>query len=754
MASGPVESARVPRSLASRLFSDDWQMPIALATGCALLIGYSLQVIVGDALADAAAAHGAPAGWARWAGIFQTAGHALVWISLFLGAIHGLKAAWESIRAFEPNIDVLMVVGAGLAAGIGHPGEGALLLFMFTLAGALEHRALAKAKDAVARLSKLMPDEALRRVGNAAVQPAHALDPEKETRADPLSAGTNHPRPSARLETSAGALAPASAAVAWNGVGAAAGSWEPVKPEHLVRGDEILVRPGETVPADGIVIQGRSTIDQSTLTGESLPRAVEPGDDVFAGTMNQNGALEVRVTRPVTESSLKRILDLVIEAQEKRQPMQRLIDRFSTPYTIGVFGAAAAVFLWFAVAGRMTDVHGSAQPMSLAEAAMRAITLLIVASPCALVIATPTATLCGLNRAARAGLLVKGGDALERLARVRTVAIDKTGTLTTGRIEVVSTVLLPALGDAQAADAELNRLLAVALAIEERSTHPVAAAITRYARARGVQPAAIDGFEMLAGRGIRATAGGEPAAIGTLEYVAPHMPAGLRAEAERAVASFRASGGVTAVFTHRGRAIVFDLEDALRPGAGELGARLRAVGVQRIVMLTGDHAIIAAKVAREVGIDEYHADLLPEQKVECLRRIREEQGAKSMPAASSRNGARAGLAVVGDGVNDAPALAIADVGLAMGGIGADAALETADVVVLNDDLSAIPWVIGLAQRVQRVMLVNLLFALAVIVTLAVLALAGMIPMGVGVIGHEGSTLIVVANSLQLLAHRR
>ncbi|MCB9838486.1 MAG: cation-translocating P-type ATPase [Phycisphaeraceae bacterium] len=646
----------------SRLFSDEWRLPIAMATGVALLIGHSLLVLVDESMG-------------RWSAGFHSAGHALVWVSLMLGAIHGVRAAWESIAELKPNIDVLMVVGAGLAAMIGHAGEGALLLFMFTLAGALEHRAMAKAKDAVSRLHKLMPEEALKR--------------------------TN---------------------------GAGGERWEAVRPEELAAGDVVLVRAGETVPADGDIVDGHSTVDQSTLTGESLPRAVDVGDRVFAGTMNQNGALTVRVTRPVAESSLQRILELVIEAQGKRQPLQRVIDKFSTPYTVAVFFFAGLTLAYF---GLLHRVDG--ERMAFSDAAYRAITLLIVASPCALVIATPTATLCGLNRAARAGLLVKGGDALERLARVSAVAVDKTGTLTAGELRVVD---VHGLGGA-----DVKALLPVARAVEERSTHPIAVAIAEYAHGLGAVSATIGAFEMVAGMGISAESGGEPVAIGTLEFVAPMLDGAARACVESLVGEVRGRGAISAAMRWGDRCAVFELADTERLGAESFVHELRRSGVGRVVMLTGDHKVIAERLAERFGITEVHADLLPEEKVDRLREIREQM--RESPGAG-------GLAVIGDGVNDAPALATADVGLAMGGVGADATLETADVVILNDDLLVAPWGFRLARRARLVMFINLWFALAVIASLATFALLGLIPMGVGVIGHEGSTLLVVANSLQLL----
>lgn len=645
-----------------RVVSDEWRLGLALSAGAALLVGMSLQVLVKDDEAGSFAA-------------FHAVGHALVYVSLALGAVHGLRAAWESIRELKPDIDVLMVVGAGLAAVFGHPGDGALLLFMFTLAGALEHRALAKARDAVSRLARLMPNEALRR---------------------------------------------------------AEGGWKPVKPDDLRPGDVVLIRAGETVPADGRVIAGASTVDQSALTGESLPRNVDAGDDIFAGTLNQAGALEAEVLRPIAESSLKKITALVIEAQAQRQPLQRIIDRLSTPYTICVFIAALAVFAAFSLIGR--DFSG--EPIGIDGAAIRAITLLIVASPCALVIATPTATLCGLNRAARAGLLVKGGEALERLARVRTIVVDKTGTLTTGQIEVTSVRPIPD------ASASIAALLPAVLAMEERSTHPIAAAITRYARAAGASPAEVRNFQMIAGRGIVAEWQGREVRIGTPEFVCQALCTGLCPLVQQAVHALRLEGAITAALACDGRAAVFALSDTARPGARAFVSDTRAVGVERIVMLTGDNEVIARKVAAELHIDEVHASLLPEQKVDHVRRIR-----ASLPPLAAGNH---GLAVIGDGVNDAPSLAAADVGLAMGGVGADAALEAADVVVLADDLAVVPWGIGLAKRARRIMMINLAFAVGVIVLLAAAAVVGVMPIGVGVVGHEGSTLVVVGLSLTLL----
>jgi Cd2+/Zn2+-exporting ATPase len=646
-----ISHAPPKRSMIDRIFGARTEMPLALMAGVTLALGFVLWNWVGPRIEQP---------------LVSGLGEALVWISLGLGAVHGAKAAWESLRHFRPDIDVLMVVGAGLAAGIGHPEEGALLLFMFTLAGALEHRALARTKEAVARLNKLMPNQAMRR------------------------------------DTS--------------------GAWTLIDPETLATGDVVLIRPGETAPADGIIIDGHSDIDQSTLTGESLPRSVTVGDQVFAGTINQNGALEVRVSRPVTESSLKRILRLVIEAQETRQPVQRLIDTFSTPYTIVVLIGAAAAFFGFLFLGDLT----------FSAAAYRAITLLVVASPCALVISTPTATLCGLSRAARAGVLIKGGDALERLANITRVALDKTGTLTTGRIEVTRV-------DAVAA-CDTDSMLSIAMAAEQRSTHPIAAAIVRLAHEHHLHPAQLAALTNVPGRGIEGTFANKPVRVGNYDFCEPLIPICFRSHTRKIIEHVMANGGKPVVMAHDDQTLVLTLADTPRQGAEDLTRELRAAGVRSVTMLTGDTRIIAERLAQQLGIENVRSELLPEDKVEHIKRIRLEPD-------------HGGLAVIGDGVNDAPALAVADVGLAMGGIGADAALETADVVLLHDDLNRIPWSFELARRVRRIMVANLTFATSVIAVLALFTVLGVVPLPLGVIGHEGSTLLVVANSLRLLAHR-
>jgi Cd2+/Zn2+-exporting ATPase len=388
-----------------------------------------------------------------------------------------------------------------------------------------------------------------------------------------------------------------------------------------------------------------------------------------------------------------------------------------------VITAAIMAFVGFHFAGHL----------SLTDAAYRSITLLVVASPCALVIATPTATLCGLSRAARSGVLIKGGDALERLAGITRVALDKTGTLTTGKIEVTH------VDPVAASDAD--SLLSIAMAAEQRSTHPIAAAIVRLAGEHQLRPAELMSLTNIPGRGLEGQFQGKPVRIGNFEFCEPIIPICFRRHAHQIVDRIITGGGKPIVIAHDEQALVLTLADRPREGAERLARDLHEIGVQSVTMLTGDTRVIAERLAKQLGIENVQAELLPEDKVEQIKRIRQ------LPDHGG------GLAVIGDGVNDAPALAVADVGLAMGGIGADAALETADVVLLHDDLNRIPWSFDLARRVKGIMFANLCFATGVIAVLALLTLLGWVPLPIGVIGHEGSTLLVVANSLRLLAHR-
>jgi Cd2+/Zn2+-exporting ATPase len=644
------------------------------------------------------------AGWALRAGAggvgaIAGAGTVLIWASLLAGLVYGGRAALDALRARQFDIDVLMALAAVLAAAVGHPEDGALLLFLFVLSGALEDRAMRRATRAVEALHKLMPTSAqvLRR-------PAGGGEP----------------------------------------------AWIEADPATLGPGERVRIRAGELVPADATVASGMTSIDQATLTGESMPRAVAEGDELYAGTLNTGQPIEAMVTRRASESSLQRVLDLVISAQKQREPMQRVIDRLSQPYAIGVVAVSVAVFLvWWLLLGVppiTAEGYGSLYT---------AIALLIIGSPCALIIATPTATLAAISRAARAGLLFKGGHAIERLARMGAVALDKTGTLTAGRPRLHQ---VHAIAWSSGAD-----ILGVAAALESGSTHPIATAVVEAARRRGTPGRSAAEILDAPGRGLSGVVDGAEARLGTYEHCEGLIPVCLRSRARDVLERVRSRGQIAVVIAwsrvpeapgeppaEAGQAGVLILSDTIRPGAKEMIGRLHEMGVRPVRMLTGDNRATAGHVAAQLGIDSYAAELLPEVKVRFLAAL---TGAARAPAGGG--GRARGVGVIGDGVNDAPALAAADVSVAIGSIGSDAALESADIVLLNDNLLVIPWAVRLARLTRGIIVFNIALALAVIAGMGVATLIGSrtgwdVPLSVAVLAHEGGTLLVVANSLRLL----
>ncbi len=611
-------------------------------------------------------------------------GEWLTWVSLGLGMVYGGRAAWASLVRRRFDIDVLMVVGAGFAASLGHPEEGALLLFLFVLSGALEDLAMQRTKREVEALHRLMPTSAIVLRGDAG--------------------------------------APA---------------WVECDPATLRAGERIKIRPGDRAATDARVNLGATSFDQSAITGESLPRPVKPGDEIFAGTINTDDPIEAVVLRPATESSLQKILKLVTEAREQREPVQRLIDRLSEPYALGVLGVSLAVMvLWRFGLGRGWQ-----------DSVYTAITLLIVASPCALVIATPTATLSAIARAARAGVLFKGGQAIEQLAGIGSVCFDKTGTLTLGcpRLEQIHAV----------AWSDGERLLAMAAGLEGESSHPIAAAVREAAAARGIAPAAVTEHGHTAGRGVSGLYKGCPVRLGSYVHAEELIPVCFRAKVKEVLGGVQERGNIGVVVAHAcpqapggGEAAVLILADSVRPGAAELVRDLHALGVKPVRMLTGDNRLTAERVAGELGLDRVDAEMLPEDKLAVVGEMKRE-------AATRGRGKPRGVAVIGDGVNDAPALAAADVAVAIGSIGSDAALESADIVLLSDDLAVVPWAVRLARRARRTVAVNLGLALTVIVGVGALTLIGswkgvVVPLWAGVLAHEGGTLLVVAHGLRLL----
>lgn len=604
-------------------------------------------------------------------GLRNPAGEWLYYASLAIGLVYGVRAAFVALAEKRVDIDVLMVVGAVMAAAVHHAEEGALLLVLFTFAGALEELAMARTQREISALQGIMPDRA---------------------------------------------------------IVLRAGEWVEVKPEEVAVGDEVRVRPGDRVPVDAVILDGVSSVDESTLTGESVPRSVEPGAHIFAGTINGEAVLTARVAKLASESSVQRVLAMVTEAREQREPLQRAIDRLGQPYTLFVLTASAAVFLvWWLALG----VPG-------ADAAYTAITLLIVASPCALVIATPTATLAAIARGARAGVLFKGGESIDRLSRTGAVCFDKTGTLTKGR---------PVYREILVHDgADQNELLALAGQLERDSTHPTARAIFDAGAALGAAPA-IDQVRSVAGRGMAGLQNGSEARVGNLAFVGEIVDDDTRAWLDATLRHVREQGQLgVAIAVAQGHSGVIVLRDEVRVGAGELVRELHALGIRPVRMLTGDDEIVARRVADELGLDAFDASLLPEQKVAAVEAMKREHATRAT---------RSGIAVIGDGVNDAPALAAADVSIAVGSIGSDAALESADIVLLSEDLTRVPWALRLARATRRTVATNIIFAVSVIVVMGLVVVIGSrtglkVPMAIGVMAHEGGTVAVVLNSIRLL----
>ena len=558
------------------------------------------------------------------------------------------------------DVDLLMVLAALAAASIGEWIEGGVLLFLFSLSNALQSYAMQRTRRAITALISLRPHEALK------------VEPDGQARLVPI--------------------------------------------EELAVGDTILVRPGELIPIDGVIQGGNSFIDESSITGESLPREKGPGDEVFAGTLNQHGSLEVRVTRPAEETVLAKIIRTVEEAERERAPTQRRIEIVEQYY------AAAVIFLTLAAA-----IIPAALGHPWSESIYRAITLMVVASPCAVAMAAPAPIVAALANGARSGVLFKGGVHLENMATIHAVAFDKTGTLTEGTPTVTDVVPV--------GEWDREQLLAVSAGIEQRSEHPLAAAIVAAAAAAGIEGVAVDDAEAVPGQGIVARIGESQVWIGNrrlaaakgVEISAPARLEALRLENEGKTVMYVGSDRLQGMI-----AVV----DQIRPGVARALQRLRTAGIQHLVMLTGDNERVATAVARQVGIDEIHAELLPTEKAAKIAALRQKYG---------------NIAMVGDGVNDAPALAVATTGVAMGATGADVTLETSDVVLMTNDLDKLVYALELSRRTQRIIWQNLVFALTVIAVLVVAVLTTEVALALGVVGHEGSTLLVIANSLRLLA---
>jgi heavy metal translocating P-type ATPase len=495
------------------------------------------------------------------------------------------------------------------------------------------------------------------------------------------------------------------------------GSEEAVATADLVVGDTILVRPGERVGADGRVLDGASDVDQATITGEPLPVAKQRDDEVFAGTLNGTGALRIRVERDPADSVIARIVAMVAEASATKAPTQLLIEKVEQRYSVGMVAATVAVFAVPLLFG--AEVTGSL---------LRAMTFMIVASPCAVVLATMPPLLSAIANAGRHGVLIKSAVVMERLAEVDALAVDKTGTLTEGT---------PRVTDVRGLDGwDAGAVLALAAAAEHPSEHPLARAVVEAAREEDLTLAPAEDFTSSPGAGVAATICGRAIAVGSPARLLAGIEPAQATKALAATAQLEDQGRTAVVVLCDGRPIgILAIADRLRPDAAAAIASLTALTTAAPILLTGDNARAAGRLAEEVGIGDVRAGLLPQDKVTAVRDL-EEAGAKVL--------------VIGDGVNDAPALAAAHVGLAMGRAGSDLALETADAVIVRDELAAVPAVIELSRRARRLVLQNLVIAATFISALVIWDLLGHLPLPLGVAGHEGSTVIVGLNGLRLL----
>lgn len=587
--------------------------------------------------------------------------------SLIIGGYYfGREAFEELLFEREVGIELLMATAAVVATLMGEPFEGAMLAFLYSMSEAAEGYTGEKTRAAVKALMNLAPKTArVRRDGDEVDIPA----------------------------------------------------------EEVKAGDVLIVLPGQSMPTDGEVVIGQSSVDQAPVTGESVPVAKNVGDTVFAGTINGEGALEVRATKAFAENTIARIIHMVEEAQERKGNSERFIERFGKRYSPSVLAIGILIAI---LPPLLTDA-------AWREWITRATVFIVAAAPCALVISIPIALVATLGTAARRGVLIKGGVFVEDLAKVRVVALDKTGTITHGAPEVTDMILLA--GSPLAAE----RVLAAAAGIESRSQHPLARAVLRYAESRGVTPVLITDFRSLTGAGAAARLdsvnGGQEVLIGSPALFERELRVSL-GDAAADVSRFQTEGKtVIVVGDARSAWSILAIRDNVRPNAAAAIRALHASGVRTVAMLTGDNERTARAIAREVGIDEVYANLKPEDKARIVRDL------------TARDGH---VAMVGDGVNDAPALAEATVGVAMGAAGTDVALETADVALMADDLDRLVYALRLARRHERVVRQNLVLSVIVIAVLVVGAVLGQLTLPIAVIGHEVSEFVVIGSGLRML----
>jgi Cd2+/Zn2+-exporting ATPase len=583
-------------------------------------------------------------------------------VAAIAGASHWGREALEALPKLRVNIDVLMAVATVGAAALGLWEEAAFLAFLYGAAEALEELTYDRTRSAIRSLLDLAPKE------------AHVLRDGREVT---------------------------------------------IAAEELVPGDVFRVRPGESLPTDGRIRTGETSLNEAAITGESVPVEKGPDAEVFAGSLNQTGSIDVIVTRRFEDNTLSRIIHLVEEAQEQKTKAQRFIDRFGSRYSPAVLTGVVALLA-------VPPLLGA----DFREWAIRAVTLAVAAAPCALVMSTPVAVAAAIGTAGKRGVLIKGGLHLETLGLLRALALDKTGTLTRNRPQVTDIVPLGPVSS--------DQVLALAASVETFSEHPLAKAIVEQATVRGLEVAPARRFQALTGAGASAAVGEESIFVGSLDLFRSHGADlnGVDAQAEE----HRQQGKTTVLVGPAGKPLgLIAIRDEIRPEAQEAIRGLHGAGIKRVVMLTGDNERTARAIAQQVGIDDVRANLKPEDKSKAIGEIRASAGS---------------LGMVGDGVNDAPALAAADVGIAMGTAGSDAAIEAADIALMGDDLRGLVYAVRLGRKAQFVSRQNIVFSLLLLAVLIPLAVLGIVSVAVAVIAHEVSELIAVANGLRARVSER
>lgn len=616
--------------------------------------------------------------------VFSFVGGYNFWISLTMyvvaysfGGFFTAKEAVENIFHGKFEIDSLMLVAAIGAAILGKWAEGALLLFLFSLGHALEHFAMDKARKSIEALANLAPSVALRLID---------------------------------------------------------GEEQEVSIEDLNLNDIILIKPNTKIPADGVVVKGEGSVNQAPITGESVPVDKRPVNDlnkdysvdknlntenrVFAGTINGFSVLEVKVIRKASDSTIARVIKMVNEAEQQKSPTQLFTDRFEKFFVPSVLILVVLLCLAFLVID---------EPFSASF--YRAMSVLVAASPCALAISTPSAVLSGIARAARAGVLIKGGKPLEDLGTLKAVAFDKTGTLTEGKPKLAHVLALNGFDE--------NRFLEITLAVERQSDHPLAKAIVRgvsesYPNLSVLEISKVKG---IVGKGVSAVFAGKEIFIGNKALFDDNLPKDLGDK----VATLEKQGNTTMIVKYDGNFIgLLSLMDVAREESRAVLEKLKSLGIAQMIMLTGDNQNVGEAVAKQIGITKVMGNLMPEDKVAAVEKLNREYSK---------------VAMVGDGVNDAPAMAKSTVGIAMGAAGSDVALETADIALMGDKLESLPFAIGLSRKAQKIIKQNLYISLGMVVLLIPLTITGIASIGPAVMAHEGSTIVVVFNALRLLVYK-